>query len=573
MIAAMTASVSAAREPAEPSGDLGPRGSELGRPPGRRELRARARHRTGELANGARPRPRNRPHAGTDAQARHAGVGRRGSTAAGATPTAATPTAATSTIDAVASLVASVLGLTTAPKSGPPAPPAPAPAPGSEPDPALDLRAVGLDATTTEVAATSASRLSGPASDLEPPASPLERAIHDLLQRMVAPTTAAAAPPLPPPAAPPTFTTDAPTAGPAPVAGPAAVPTTPPVVADLSSHVHLVVGDGDQRIVLTVAVRGAEVHVALRGADEHATAALARNASVLDEALRHRGLSLAEMSTTDDTTDHPPPPRDAPPRHRRRTATPARRRAVPARRFPTGPIMTISALTNNTSSTTQPPTTPTNQLAATTSSFLQLFMAQLQQQDPLDPQSGSDMVAQLAQLSTVEQTAQTNQTLQSLVNVQSSSANAAMSNLVGRTCTATAGSFQIASGGGQPPALQLSATSSMAGASVVITDANGNQVAKLPVPAGTSGTVQWNGLNAQGAPVPPGTYNVSIVNNSSNASITAQWQGTVSAVQLANGSTQLQMGDVLVDPSTVASIGGTTPAISTSAITNAMKKE
>jgi flagellar basal-body rod modification protein FlgD len=216
--------------------------------------------------------------------------------------------------------------------------------------------------------------------------------------------------------------------------------------------------------------------------------------------------------------------------------------------------MTISAISG---SSTQTPAAPSNQLAATTDSFLKLFMAQLQQQDPLNPQSGADMVGQLAQLSSVEQSAQTNQSLQTLVNQQSSSSNASLSNLVGRTCTATAGDFQITSTGGQPPALQLSASASMRGASVVITDAAGHQVAKLAVPPGTSTTLQWNGRNASGAQVPPGAYHVTVVGGPSNAAISASWQGTVQAVQLGNGATQLQIGDVLVDPSTIQSIGAT----------------
>jgi flagellar basal-body rod modification protein FlgD len=214
--------------------------------------------------------------------------------------------------------------------------------------------------------------------------------------------------------------------------------------------------------------------------------------------------------------------------------------------------------------------TSSNQLQATTQSFLSLFMAQLQNQDPLDPQSGSDMVGELAQLTTVQQQSQTNTSLQQLVNGQSSTSNAGMANLVGRTCDATAGSFQVASTGGTPPPLQLSAPSGMSGASVVITDANGNTVDTIPVPNGTSATVQWNGCNSSGVPVPAGSYNVAVQGGNSNAAITAQWQGTVTAVQMNSSGTELQMGDVLVDPSTISSIGAATPAITPSAISAAL---
>jgi hypothetical protein len=58
------------------------------------------------------------------------------------------------------------------------------------------------------------------------------------------------------------------------------------------SHVHLVIDDGMERVVVTVAVRGSDVNVAMRGSDDATTAALARNAGSLDHAMRGRGLDL-----------------------------------------------------------------------------------------------------------------------------------------------------------------------------------------------------------------------------------------------------------------------------------------
>jgi flagellar basal-body rod modification protein FlgD len=224
--------------------------------------------------------------------------------------------------------------------------------------------------------------------------------------------------------------------------------------------------------------------------------------------------------------------------------------------------MTVNALTSASAANSTPTNTPSNSLTASTSSFLQLFMAQLQQQDPLDPQNSSDMVGELAQLSTVEQGAQTNQTLQSLVSAHTSSSNANLANLVGRTCDATVGSFQITATGGAPPAVAVSASSTMSGASLVVTDAAGNQVASVPIPTGTSATVQWNGLGSNGAALPPGSYTMTVKPGTGNTAITAQWQGAVSAVQLGSSGTELQIGDVLLDPSTISAIGATTSSSS-----------
>jgi len=81
------------------------------------------------------------------------------------------------------------------------------------------------------------------------------------------------------------------------------------------SHVHLVLEDGPERVVATVAVRGSEVHVALRAHDDATAAALARNAASLDHAMRARGLALGEMTTDREPHDQRPP-RDPEPRER-----------------------------------------------------------------------------------------------------------------------------------------------------------------------------------------------------------------------------------------------------------------
>lgn len=65
------------------------------------------------------------------------------------------------------------------------------------------------------------------------------------------------------------------------------------------SHVHLVIDDGE-RLVMTVAVRGDQVITHIRGDNAETTAALARNAGVLDDHLRARGLSLGELQATHD---------------------------------------------------------------------------------------------------------------------------------------------------------------------------------------------------------------------------------------------------------------------------------
>lgn len=72
------------------------------------------------------------------------------------------------------------------------------------------------------------------------------------------------------------------------------------------SHVHLVLDDGPERVVVTVAVRGNEVSATIRGGDEQTAAAIARNAASLDHALRAGGLDLSSFSSERDLDHHAP---------------------------------------------------------------------------------------------------------------------------------------------------------------------------------------------------------------------------------------------------------------------------
>jgi len=83
-----------------------------------------------------------------------------------------------------------------------------------------------------------------------------------------------------------------------------------------SSHVHLVLDDGAGRVVVTVAVRGNDVNVALRASDDHTAAALSRNAGALDHAMRGRGLTLAQLDAEREPSREPSRERDRADRQR-----------------------------------------------------------------------------------------------------------------------------------------------------------------------------------------------------------------------------------------------------------------
>jgi flagellar basal-body rod modification protein FlgD len=208
-------------------------------------------------------------------------------------------------------------------------------------------------------------------------------------------------------------------------------------------------------------------------------------------------------------------------------------------------------------------TTPTSPgvpgaLQGSKDEFLKLFMAQLEHQDPLDPRNGADMVAQLAQFSSVEQAQQTNQHLVDLAAAQAATSSASLSNLVGRDCNAAAAEFQIDRSGALP-AIQLTSTGPIKGATVVISDAAGKELRRIAVPGGASSAqVSWDGKTATGTPVAPGSYRIAVESGSTSGTITSQWHGRVDAVELTSDGPRLRMGGVLLAPGDIRTIGLTT---------------
>jgi flagellar basal-body rod modification protein FlgD len=78
--------------------------------------------------------------------------------------------------------------------------------------------------------------------------------------------------------------------------------------------------------------------------------------------------------------------------------------------------MNITAVGNSTPATGSQASTATASASGTDAlaneqTFLKLFVAQLQNQDPLNPQDGTQFVAQLAQFSQLEQSLQMRQDL------------------------------------------------------------------------------------------------------------------------------------------------------------------
>jgi flagellar basal-body rod modification protein FlgD len=84
-------------------------------------------------------------------------------------------------------------------------------------------------------------------------------------------------------------------------------------------------------------------------------------------------------------------------------------------------MTSISAITANSTSTVSSTTTSTADAATTQDRFLKLLVAQLNNQDPMNPMDNAQMTSQMAQLSTVEGIEQVNKSLKGMTLLQSAS--------------------------------------------------------------------------------------------------------------------------------------------------------
>lgn len=145
----------------------------------------------------------------------------------------------------------------------------------------------------------------------------------------------------------------------------------------------------------------------------------------------------------------------------------------------------------------------------TSSDFLRLMTEQLKNQDPLKPLSNAEFVSQMAEMSTAQGVGD----LETAMGAMAASINGDQAlrgaALIGRN--ALIETDRLALGADADGALSASGVAAAPGAGMVtvdITSANGALVRRLQVQAQGAGDVafQWDGTNAQGQAVAPGTY-------------------------------------------------------------------
>ncbi len=178
--------------------------------------------------------------------------------------------------------------------------------------------------------------------------------------------------------------------------------------------------------------------------------------------------------------------------------------------------------------------------------FLNLLVAQLTHQDPMNPMEGTEFTAQLAQFTSLEQLMRINESLGTLAQLESSLTRAQAVGMIGKQILAEGNTIAMVNGISSNVIFSLDkATDS---ASVSVFNESGDLVSVVDtnsLPAGQN-SIAFAGFDRNGDPLPDGIYTFEVLAlDAEGESIGVQSfsSGIVSGVNIEeDGTTNLQIG-------------------------------
>lgn len=212
--------------------------------------------------------------------------------------------------------------------------------------------------------------------------------------------------------------------------------------------------------------------------------------------------------------------------------------------------MNIQSINANTSMVNNQKTGPGNELGQ--QQFLQLLVAQMRNQDPINPLDGAEFASQLAQFNSVEQLISVNQGLQALQasqDLMSSSLNNSMAaTLTGKQAKVM--TDQLFLQAGEAPTVKFELFGGADEVEVVIRNASGSEVRRETLPGMPSGENEWrwDGRNDAGISAFEGAYTVEISAKSNDNPVSTMvfQEGIVDKVRFTGEGVYLMINNIKV---------------------------
>ena len=179
--------------------------------------------------------------------------------------------------------------------------------------------------------------------------------------------------------------------------------------------------------------------------------------------------------------------------------------------------------------------------------FLELFVTQLKNQDPMSPQDPSEFTAQLAQMTSLEQLVNIKDGLDLLAIAQTAGTSAQMVSFIGRDVAFNGGVVEWTANS-SPVDIRYNLSSPASELTVEISDASGQVIETRKLGAQGVGpqTFVFDGKKANGSALTPGAYTVSITSKSSTGErieVPLRATGRVESVTFTAGYPQLVLAD------------------------------
>jgi flagellar basal-body rod modification protein FlgD len=206
-------------------------------------------------------------------------------------------------------------------------------------------------------------------------------------------------------------------------------------------------------------------------------------------------------------------------------------------------MQTTSTTSTSAAASTKPATGSLTTAADQEDRFMKLLVAQMQNQDPLNPMDNAQMTSQIAQINTVGGIEKLNTTVTSLLGAFSAMQAQSATSLAGHNVLVAGSSMTLADG---PATGGVDLASAADTVNVDIINSGGATVRTLSLGSQDTGvrSFSWDGLDSTGAQAPQGSYNIRVTATQAGKAVdaTALTSARVQSVSNGSGGVQVDLG-------------------------------